>query len=242
MRRLADAPELLDGELADPASLDGNLRDLRMVNRRFGGTELSIRALRALVRATPDGRGLPGVESLRVLDVGTGAADIPVALVSAPGPWQSIRVTAVDSRPEVIAAARRVSPELDRNGAVELAIADGRSLPYADGEFEVTHASMVLHHLEPPDAVRFLRELSRVARLGVVLNDLARGLVPWLGAWMLLHAMTRNRYTRHDGPLSVRRAYTAAEARALLQDAGLMPIAEVHALAGHRWAIAAVRR
>jgi ubiquinone/menaquinone biosynthesis C-methylase UbiE len=242
MRRLADAPELLDGELADPASLDGNLRDLRLVNRRFGGTALSIRALRALVRATRDGGGTPGAEALSVLDVGTGAADIPLVLVRAPGPWQSIRVTAVDSRPEVIAAARRVSPELDRNGAVELAIADGRSLPYADGEFDVAHASMVLHHLEPPEAVRFLRELGRVARLGVVLNDLARGLVPWLGAWLLLHALTRNRYTRHDGPLSVRRAYTAAEARALLQDAGLRPSAEVHALAGHRWAIAAVRR
>jgi len=242
MRRLADAPELLDGALGDSASLDGNLRDLRLVNRRLGGTAISIRALRALVLAARGGDGTRGADALRVLDVGTGAADIPLALVRAAGPWQSVRVTAVDSRPEIIAAAPRVSPDLDGNHAIELAVADGRSLPYGDGEFDVAHASMVLHHLEPPDAVRFLRELGRVAGVGVVLNDLARGLVPWLGAWLLLHALTRNRYTRHDGPLSVRRAYTAAEARALLQDAGLRPVAEAHALAGHRWAIAAVLR
>jgi hypothetical protein len=52
--------------------------------------------------------------------------------------------------------------------------------------------------------------------------------------------MTRNRFTRHDGPLSVRRAYTRMELRALLAGAALRPVAEVGAFAGHRVAIAAV--
>ena len=58
---------------------------------------------------------------------------------------------------------------------------------------------------------------------------------------MLLSLGTRNRYTRYDGPLSVRRAYTRVELRALLAAAGLRPVAEVTALGGHRVAIAAVR-
>jgi hypothetical protein len=53
--------------------------------------------------------------------------------------------------------------------------------------------------------------------------------------------MTRNAFTLHDGPLSVRRAYTRAEVHGLLAEAGLAPIAELRAFAGHRWAIAAVR-
>jgi len=56
----------------------------------------------------------------------------------------------------------------------------------------------------------------------------------------VLHAMTRNAFTLHDGPLSVRRAYTRGEMRGLLDAAGLRPIAEVGGFAGHRWAIAAV--
>ena len=52
--------------------------------------------------------------------------------------------------------------------------------------------------------------------------------------------MTRNRFTRHDGPLSVQRAYTRMELRALLAGAALRPIAEAGAFAGHRVAIAAV--
>jgi SAM-dependent methyltransferase len=242
MRRLADARELLDGELRDQRLLEGNLRDLRRINRVFGGAALSIRAVRALVEVAGDRGGTHQRGNLRILDVGTGAADIPLALVEARGPWRSIHVTAVDSRDEVIAAARRIAPEIAGNHDVTLAVADGRSLPFADGEFHVAHASLVLHHLEPPDAAAFLAELRRVVRLGVVINDLSRGVIPWLGAWIVLHAMTRNVLTLHDGPLSVRRAYTTAEAAALCRGAGLNPVATIQGLAWHRWVVAAVPR
>jgi SAM-dependent methyltransferase len=236
MRRLVDHPEHLDGALADRATLDGNLRDLARINRVFGGARLSIDALRRLVGgAAPGGH----VEVLEILDVGTGAADIPLALRRAAGPWTHVRVTATDPRPEILAAAARISPELVERG-VTLAEADGRSLPFPDGAFDVAHASLVLHHLSREDAVAFLSELRRVARLGVVVNDLARSRQSWLGAWLVLHAMTRNPWTLHDGVLSVRRAWTLAEARALAAEAGLRPMPASIGLAGHRWAFAAV--
>jgi ubiquinone/menaquinone biosynthesis C-methylase UbiE len=113
-------------------------------------------------------------------------------------------------------------------------------LPFADGAFDVAHASLVLHHLREDDAARFLRELARVAGRGVVINDLQRGFFEWLGAWLVLHAITRNRFTLHDGPLSVRRAYTRAEVGRVLRQAGLRPVAWHVGFAGHRWAVAAV--
>ena len=73
-----------------------------------------------------------------------------------------------------------------------------------------------------------------------MINDLVRARRHWIGARILLPLMTRNRFTRHDGPLSVRRAYTRMELRALLAGAALRPVAEVGAIAGHRVAIAAV--
>ncbi len=245
MRRLVDAREHLDGGLDDTATLDGNLADLVRINRRLGGTALSIAAIRRLVMATRTegarteaGAGVG--ETLRVIDVGTGAADIPLALAAATGPWSGVAVTAVDSRPEVLAAAERLHPELAAHPRVSLALADGRSLPWPNGAFDIGHASLVLHHLERPDAVAFLAELGRVARLGIVVNDLARGRLTLLGARVLLRLMTRNAWTRHDGVVSVRRAWTRPEAEGLLQEAGLRPIGAAIGLAGHRWAIAAV--
>ncbi len=234
MPRLAHAAELLDGPLDDPATLEGNLRDLGRANRWLGGTALSRTALERLA-----GRAADRGAVIRLLDVGTGGADIPAALVAEwEGRGRRLDVTAVDDRAEVLAAARVVNPATtDRRIALELA--DGRGLPYDDRAFDVAHSSLVLHHLDRADAVATLREMARVARIGVVVNDLAPGRPGWLGAWLLAHLATRNRYTRHDAPLSVQRAWSLSEARALMAVAGLRPVIELRGFAGHRWAIGA---
>jgi ubiquinone/menaquinone biosynthesis C-methylase UbiE len=239
MERAAHVLEHLDGPLGDRQTLAGNLRDLRRVNRFLGGTALSRRALDRLLasRAAP-ASAADHAAPLRLLDVGTGAADIPIALLGSwPAGRQRLEVTAIDSRPEVIEAAGGGS------GAgipgLHLAVADGLALPYPDRSFDVVHASLVLHHLEPDAAVGLLREMRRVATLGVIVNDLARGRLAWLGAWLLAHLMTGNAFTRHDAPLSVRRAYTAPEASALFERAGMRPVVDVRGFAGHRWALAA---
>ncbi len=234
MRRLAGTHELLDGPLDDPEALRGNLRDLAWINRRLGGTRASRRAIDGLLgrRSGPH----------TLLDVGTGAADIPMALIiETAGTDRPLRVTAIDSRAEVLDAAREVDTRLAGASDLALVVGDGRSLPWADRAFDVVHASLVLHHLEPADAVAFLVEAARVASHGVVVNDLVRARRHWLGAKALLAVTTRNRYTRHDGPLSVQRAYTRMELHALLAAGGLCPVVESAAFAGHRVAIAAVR-
>lgn len=234
MRRLAGVTELLDGPLDDPGALRDNLRDLRRANRFTGGGALSRRAIEALA---------PPPAAVTVLDVGTGAADIPLALLAhARKRRRALAITAVDSRPEILDAARAIRPNLDRIEGLELDVADGRGLPYPDASYDVAHASLVLHHLDPAQAVAFLSELARVSRVGVVVNDLSRRRITLIGAWLLSRTFTRNRYSRHDAPLSARRAYTLREAIGLLAEAGLRPISVTQGVFGHRWAIAAVRR
>jgi SAM-dependent methyltransferase len=234
MDRLTGVAELLDGPLDDPAALEANLRDLARINRLTGGTRLSERAIGAL-------GGLGGPDHVAsILDVGTGAADIPLALLArARVDGRPLAITATDSRPEILAAARRARPAIELATGLEMAIADGRALPYPDAAFDVAHASLVLHHLAPDEAVAFLRELRRVARRGIVVNDLIRGRMFWIAGWLLIHGMAMSRYTRNDGPLSVRRAYTRPELIGLISAAGLEPLAMFGGFAGHRVAFAA---
>ena len=229
MDRLQGATELLDGLLDDPVPLAANLRDLRRLNRLTGGARLSVRAVRALI---------PGGGT--VLDVGTGAADIPALLLTdARRRDVRLEVTATDARPEVLAAARVVDPTLATMPGLVLAVADGRALPWPEGSFDVAHSSMVIHHLEPGDAVVLLRELHRVARCGIVVNDLDRSSLSWLGAWLLARTIARSTYTRHDAPMSVRRAYTREEMADLIREAGATPVVSLGGFARHRYAIAA---
>jgi ubiquinone/menaquinone biosynthesis C-methylase UbiE len=238
VKRLALAPEHLDGPLTDLDVLSGNLADLGRINRVFGGVTLSRKAIEALVGS----RARVGDSPLRLVDIGTGGADIPAALIRA---WRRrgarLSVTAIDRRPEVLEAAAAARPSIEAEADLRLELGDGLALPYPDDAFDVAHASLVLHHLEPDKAVVLLREMARVADRGVVINDLTRGWLPWLGAWLTLHVITRNQFTLHDGPLSVRRAYTVGEARQLMARSGLRVVHEQVGFAGHRWALAAVR-
>lgn len=216
MKRAANAHELLDGPL-DVETLVGNLRDLARINRWFGGADLSERAIAPLALNS---------FVLSILDVGTGGADIPRRLAR-----KGRDITATDIRPEIVSAASVAS------AGRRIVVRQGSLTDEADASFDVTHTSMVVHHLEPAAAVTFLTQMRRVARQAVVVNDLDRGWRWLAGAALLTRLLSRNEYTRHDAPLSVRRAYTAAEVVDMARQAGLRPVARYQTRPAYRYAL-----
>jgi ubiquinone/menaquinone biosynthesis C-methylase UbiE len=211
MERLARR-ELLDDEDAGTlAEWAGNFRDLARINAWLGGVRATTREIERLA-----------VTPRTILDVGTGGADMPVAVLDhlrARG--VAATCVALDRSPRALAAAaQRVRGRAD----ISLVRGDATALPYADTSFDLVTCNLALHHFDPPDAVRALREMARVGR-DVILNDLRRSPVGWLLARTIFPLFTRNRFTLHDGPLSVRRAYSPSEASALAADAGWRRIA-----------------
>ena len=208
LRDRAHERELLDLPDLDPVELRANLRELALLNRLAGGVATSIRAI---------GR-LAGSDEITILDVGTGGGDMPLAFAQRGSRLGGWRVIAVDNRPEILDLAASWTTD---EPMVTTLLADARKLPIGDGEVDVAHASLLLHHLDPPVAVEVLRELRRVSRRGVVINDLQRGILPVALATLTVAALARSRYTRHDGMLSARRAYTLAELDSMLSEVGL---------------------
>ena len=202
-------PELLDGERLDPDALRVNLREMAMLNRLPGGVGASLAAVTGLLDGRPD---------TAVLDLGAGSGDFARRLRSV----HPARVLVADRHEQVLAEARR---NLAHTDGVTLLRADARDLPLADGSVDVAHASLLIHHLDPPDAVAALREMRRVARHGVVVNDLRRGWLPYVVTATTVLALARGAYTRHDGLQSARRAYTLAELDDLAATAGLRVVA-----------------
>jgi len=216
---------MLDGPL-QPDLLAGNLRDLARVNRWLGGNSVSWRALAPLLSAK---------ESTTLLDVGTGSADMPRDLLRrALSGGRRLEVRATDVRPEIVGVAREQSKG---TAGLDIALAAIDRIDEADRSWDVVHSSLVLHHLDGGETGRMLAEMARVARKAVIVNDLERGRVWWLGAWLLTRLATGNRYTRHDAPLSVRRAYRADELRALAEAAGLRMIASYTTFPAYRFAL-----
>lgn len=204
--------ELLDTSVATARAdeLRGNLRDIRRANRLFGGTRAVINAINPHLERLSTRR-----RAVRVLDLATGSADIPVAIASlANDRGCQVEIVATDNQPDILAVAAASA----RAGIV-IEPADARTLPYPDDSFDICVLSLALHHFEPDDGIQVLSEMRRVTREVMIVNDLERSRLGLVGAWLFAHAITRNPMTRHDAPLSVRRAYTIPEAKALARAA-----------------------
>ena len=207
--RASGAEEWMDAPDQDAGDLDRALADLRGVNRWLGGNRVVLTHLRRMLRRA-------GAGPHTLLDVATGSADIPLVLA---GTFPQLEMVATDAHPQTVELARHRVGDHPR---IRVEPADALALPYPDKSFDFALCSTALHHFEPPEAVQALSELARVARRGMIVNDLRRSPINLLGAKLLAVTVWRhNRVTRHDGPLSVRRSYTPTEMALLAQAAGL---------------------
>jgi len=211
MRREEEAREHLDGPVPR-ADRDASLADIDRLNTWFGGHALTIGAVRRLLR-TASARPCPVV-----VDVGGGRGDLAGRLArDARRSAQRIRIVILDRDLEglvLAAAACDTYPEIVR------VCADASALPFREEGVDVAVSSLVLHHLSPEAAVASLEAMRAASRIGVVVSDLLRTRLSWVLVVLATWLFARHAISRHDGPLSVRRAYAPDELRVLCEKAG----------------------
>lgn len=199
--------EMLDGPMT-PADRAAELADIDRFNSWFGGYAITLRELRHLIRRIPRNR------LLIVVDVGGGTAMLACRLVQAmTREGRQVRVIVVDRDPDVLKVGLRAARG---SGAdVRFVLAEATALPFRPRSADVLTASLLLHHLNPGAIVAVFLEMRAAARVGVVVNDLLRTRSSLVLVWLATRVFARTKMARHDGPLSVRRAYSAVELRAL---------------------------
>ena len=206
VEELLDAGEGTDDDVAE------NLSDLRRINRFLGGTKVVLKDLSSLAQ---NGQA----RQLSLLDVGTGSADIPSAVVR----WCDERginamVSALDISERNLRIARS---RLGVSRQIQFVRADSLMLPFARQSFDFVTASLFLHHFRDDDVVRLLSDFARIAKRAVIVNDLVRNLVPYYFARLTGPFLATSYLTRNDGPVSVLRGFTAGELKRLAERAGL---------------------
>ena len=206
------ALEHLDRPLR-PADLAASLADIERLNRRFGGHRLTLRELRRHLRRLPTDRRAV------VVDVGGGRGDLAMHLVRwARHAGRPVRVIVLDRDPATVTLARAHCAGVPEITVVQ---GDGAALPLRAAGVDVVVTVLTLHHLPPDDAATMLAEMRGAARAAIVVNDLLRSRLTWCAVWLTTRLFARHPFARHDGPLSVRRAYSVAELHVLAGKAGL---------------------
>ena len=213
------ADEQMDDRSSDEDELRRALQELRYVNVFLGG----YRSLRAhLGPYLPVRRPGP----VTILDLGTGIGDYPERMVR----WGAeagteVTVTAVDVNLAAVSSARaflddRLPPGL--RGRVHVEQADATRLTFPDDAFNLVTASLFLHHFDDPTAVAMLRNMARIASDGLIVNDLHRHRLAYLGIRTIAAILPVTPMFANDGPLSVRRAFRPDELRRMASQAELL--------------------
>jgi len=202
--------EYMDDPHADVDELDKGLAFIRFVNRRLGGTHSVIATMRPWLMQWPKDR--PVV----ILDVATGSADIPLAMLDmARQLGLQMKIFALDLHATTLELAARhisCSPE------VQLLRGDAMRLPLADESVDFATCSLFLHHLTTLQATSVLREMVRVTRGGLVVSDLVRS--RWALAAISAMTIFSPRLHRHDARVSVAKGWTRDEICAMATAAG----------------------
>ncbi len=206
MRR-QPSQEWLDDDRGTPAEIAASLDDLWRINRWLGGVSGTLLLFeRFFARAGP--------HAVRVLDIGAGDARLAAFLErKMKDRKMEVQFTVLDRR--IAHLSHASAPGMSRWAVA----ADTFALPFAEATFDVVMCNLFLHHFSDGAAIRLLKALMAIAREAVLINDLERSAIAYFfirTAWPL----ARGRITKHDGPASVRQAYTLQELRALVEEAG----------------------
>jgi 2-polyprenyl-3-methyl-5-hydroxy-6-metoxy-1,4-benzoquinol methylase len=201
--------ELLDQPDFDPVLARQSYVFMSFVNRLFGG----VRAVRRFVAA--EAAQLPPGQPLRVLDIGSGICDIPIAVTR----WASrrglnVHFACLEVSPHAVAIAQ---PRIERArlGDRICLIQEDAFTHRPDQPYDCAIGSMFFHHLEEERILALLRHLRPLVRRSVLISDLGRNWLDYLGAWLLTLPLPAG--LRHDALLSVRRSFRPAELEHLLR-------------------------
>jgi len=194
--------ELMDGSDYSLAELVENLAELRRVNRYLGGQSALTRRLFPMIESL-------GRREIRLLDIGTGSADIPQRIVKwARARGISLDFVALDLNEIAVREARMLACGFPEINVIR---ADALNLPFAERSFDFVIASLFLHHFENGEAAKLVKNIARIASVAFLINDLRRHPVAYYSVKFLTRIFTRNRLVRNDAALSVLRGFCRSD-------------------------------
>jgi ubiquinone/menaquinone biosynthesis C-methylase UbiE len=192
-----DITEILDTDACSPAEVEMSLRDLGRINRWFGGVSTSRALVERVVRETRRKR-------FSLLEVAAGFGDVPRIV--------SQKLARQDVTLDITFLDRARTHLADGNRSIA---GDALALPFGDAAFDLVSCNLFVHHLDPENLRRFVKEALRVSRCAVLINDLIRHPLH-LALVYAGFPLMRSRVSRVDGVASVRRAYVPREIREIL--------------------------
>ena len=207
-------PEMMDAPGLPDEAHQRALIGLARLNRVSGTAGGMYRRLR---------RYLPSGQSrIRVLDVASGAGDIPIACArKGQAEGLALELTLMDISEVAADEQRRRSHAA--GVAVDCIVQDCLTQPLPGG-FDVITCSLFMHRLDDHQATRLLQSMQAAMPRAILISDLDRSMFNLGMVAVASRLLTRSTVVHGDGARSVRGAYTRSEFKSVAEQALLRPI------------------
>lgn len=202
--------ELMDADDLSFAEFHDCLQGLETINHLTLAYRPTLHWLRRWLRKE---------EPLCILDAGSGGGDMLRQLAKRINPTnqqQKVSLVGVDLNPWSQKSAEYNRPDC----TIEYHTADIFHFE-PERNIDLVICSLFTHHLTDAQVVDFLCWIDSRATKGWFINDLHRHFIPYYFIKAATATFSRNRLIRNDAAVSVARAFTVADWRRLLDQAGI---------------------
>lgn len=204
--------ELMDSPGISDQLLYKNLGELDIMNRFIGGHAISLEGIKRLMTDSQ--------KEYHIVDLGCGSGDVLrfIARWARTNQYR-VKLTGVDMNADAIRYLFEKSAEYPEITGIT---ADYENYLAATDDIDIVHCGLFCHHLDDSKLVQLFQYLKTSSCQGIVINDLQRNPLAYYGVWFLTRLLNGSALSKHDGPVSVLRAFRRMEIETLIQRAGLL--------------------
>jgi ubiquinone/menaquinone biosynthesis C-methylase UbiE len=181
--------------------IDEALSELKIINKFLGGISTTKSALSYFIQSKKD--------ELKILDIGSGSSD---NLLAAKNKYPDLHILSIDKNLRALCNAKNPTKKIN---------SDAFKLPFKNNSCDIVHSALFLHHFTEEQMQILIKEFLRIARKGIIINDLQRSVFALLGIKILTILFSNSEMVKNDAPISVKRGFTKAELVKLFEDAGV---------------------
>jgi 2-polyprenyl-3-methyl-5-hydroxy-6-metoxy-1,4-benzoquinol methylase len=201
----------MDDPAVDPIEHSQALKGLARLNQFSGVAGLTYRYVRRLTDERLASCTTP--RPLKILDVASGSGDVPINWARrAKRDGIELEITTLDISPVALEQQQRLAKV---HGVRVRSIQMNCLTSTLPTGFDLVTNSLFMHHLEVPDAVHLLRQMRDATDNAILVCDLERSRLNVALVAVAGQVLSRSKIVHHDGPQSVRGAFTRNEFAAL---------------------------
>jgi len=192
--------EIMDDHSISGETMYAALNELETINKYLGGVQSTNKGIELVTR------GYKNTARFSILDLGSGFSDV------FNNTRHQLDIIHLDINAGIMKRLKSNNPD------AKCICADALIPCMKEKSCDIIHLSLFLHHLTESEINILLANMSRIARIGIIINDLRRNILAYLGIRLLTSLFSKSEMVKNDGPLSVRKGFVKTDLTILLKN------------------------